>query len=125
MANKIPEDVKNFIVKYLDSIAQWEGLLLMRTDAGTEWDAKAIANGLYIKESEGVKILSQLSEKGFITETQSELYKYSPFSPEAKQMIDKLASMYRQYLVPITHIIHYKAESRIQQFADAFRIKKD
>ena len=40
-------------------------------------------------------------------------------------MVERVAVLYRQCLIPITNLIHSKAKSRMQEFADAFKIRKD
>ena len=40
-------------------------------------------------------------------------------------MVGQVADLYSRYLVPVTNLIHTKKTSRIQEFADAFRIRKD
>ena len=39
----IPEDIRQFLLQHIESIAQWEGLLLMRADPAVVWSAAAIA----------------------------------------------------------------------------------
>jgi hypothetical protein len=123
----IPQDIKQFILNSIDSVAQLEGLLMLRSDAGKTWDAKTIAKVLYISEPQATALLAGLSEQGFITavENASLTYRYEPNSPELKETINRLADVYRQYLVPVTHLIHSKSKMRVQEFANAFRIRKD
>lgn len=124
----IPEDVEQFILQHIDSIAQWEGLILMRADPAQEWNALSLARRLYIGETEAAELLSQLASQGFLSvgsASDAPLYRYAPRSPEFDPMIARVAGLYAQYLVPITHLIHSKPKSRIQKFADAFRIRKD
>jgi hypothetical protein len=40
-------------------------------------------------------------------------------------MGDLLADVYARYLVPVTNLIHAKPKSRVQEFADAFKLRKD
>ncbi len=124
----IPEDVKQFILRHIDSIAQMEGLLLFCADPQKEWNAAATARGLFISESEAAALLVHLADQGFIGAAKSGLpshYQYQPKSPEWKEMVEHVAVLYRQYLIPITNLIHSKSKSRIQEFADAFKIRKD
>ncbi len=60
----IPEDVKQFILQYIDSIAHWEGLLLLRANSHAEWDAPAIARSLYIGDPEAAKSLRNCRHRG-------------------------------------------------------------
>lgn len=120
----IPDDIRQFFLQHIDSIAQWEGLLLLRADPETGWNAEAIARRLYINQAEADEILSQLYAKGFLAATPP-LYRYQADLPEKEQLIMRAAELYTQHLVPITHLIHSKAKMKVQQFADAFKIRKD
>lgn len=42
-----------------------------------------------------------------------------------QQMVDFLAVIYAKHLGPITNLIHTKPKNRVQEFADAFRLRKD
>jgi hypothetical protein len=121
----IPEDVRQFILQNIDSIAQIEGLVLVRSTPKTEWSVDAIAQKLFIGQAEAVTLLKRLSARGFLGETGNEtgLYRYMPASQDLDKMIEKTADIYTRYLIPVTHLIHSKP--RVQEFADAFLIRKD
>jgi len=123
----LPEDVKQFLLQHIDSIAQLEGLLLFYADPQKAWNTETIAHRLFISEAETIIILTRLWEQGFVVLTSDppQHYRYQPKSPEWQDMVTRMADQYRRYLVPITHLIHSKSKSRIQEFADAFRIRKD
>lgn len=123
----IPEDVERFILQNIDTIAQWEGLLLMRANPESEWDADTVSARLYIDTTEAAELLAHLCAQGFLVKKggKSPTYRFAPTHPELEPMISQVAALYRQYLIPITNLIHNKPKSRVQQFADAFRIRKD
>lgn len=124
MYKVIPEDVSQFILQHIDSIAQIEGLLLFCADPGRGWDAETIAPALFISESQAASILTQLTEQGFIIRA-GDSYCYQPKTSELKAMVERTAALYRQYLIPVTNLIHSKSKSRVQEFADAFKLRKD
>jgi hypothetical protein len=39
----IPADLRDFILRYIDSVAHLEALLLLRANAETSWDTATIA----------------------------------------------------------------------------------
>lgn len=125
----IPEDVRQFVLHNIDSIAQWEGLLLLRAEPSAAWGVDTIARRLYISEEEVIKLLEQLQARGFLAAEKREtthFYRYQPKNQELDEMVCRLAELYARYLVPITHLIHSKPKrSKIQKFADAFRLRKD
>ena len=124
----VPEEVRAFFLKTIDSVAQWEGLLLLRErrrEGG--WCLADIARDLYISEAETQALIDPLAERGLIDIAQGEqrCYHYRPRSDELDAMVTQAAELYRRYLIPITNIIHSKPRNRIQEFANAFRIRKD
>lgn len=120
----IPEDVREFILRNISCVAQVEALLLLRADPKTEWDAGAVFRRLYINEKEAQKLLSEMHQQGFLA-ANSSFYRYEPHTPELKEMLERVADLYHHYLLPVTHLIHSRPKSRVQEFADAFRIRKD
>lgn len=119
----IPADLREFIQRYIDSVAHLEALLLLRANTQTSWDVAATARRLYTTEQQAEEVLAQLYAEGLISR-ESELYRYAGQAPETLAMIDRLAESYSKQLIPITNLIHGKPR-RIRQFADAFKLRKD
>jgi hypothetical protein len=122
----IPDDVQAFLLKYIDSIAQLEALLLLRANATLEWTAEMLAKRLYISAQDTAVLLERLHADGFLVALQStpRSYQYQPASNELAHMVDRVADLYAKYLVPVTNLIHSKPRTRVQEFADAFRLRK-
>jgi len=126
-SNPIPEDVRQFILDKIDSVAQLEALLLLRANPSDDWDAAAVAKRLYVDEPQAGSALNRsLEEKLLFTPSaEPRRYRYQPESPELGRMIDRVAEIYSKHLVPVTNLIHSKPKSRVQEFADAFKFRKD
>ncbi|MEW6129326.1 MAG: hypothetical protein AB1757_19960 [Acidobacteriota bacterium] len=123
----IPKDVEQFILKNIKSVAQLEGLLIFCHEPDMDYSAESLSKRLYISESETGKILADLYAAGFISRQSGKpaLYRYQPNPPELRQMIDRVAEIYAKYLVPVTNLIHAKPKTRVQEFADAFKLRKE
>jgi hypothetical protein len=124
----IPEDIRLFLLGHIDSISQWEGLLLLRADSQREWSPAEAAAKLYIDERQAAHLLSQLAERNVLASIKVQtglLYRYQPHSPEMAEAIDHAAAFYRDHLIPMTRFIHAKPKARLQEFADAFKLRKD
>jgi hypothetical protein len=52
-------------------------------------------------------------------------YRYHPASSALAEMVDHVATLYAKYLIPVTHLIHTKPRTRVQEFADAFKLRKE
>ncbi len=123
----IPEDIAQFITNQFDSIAQLEALLLLRGEPNGAWSAPTLAQRLYITEFETVEALEHLRAGGLVIPLAGDptCYRYEPVSPELRGLVDRTADVYSKHLVPITNLIHAKSKTRVREFADAFRIRKD
>jgi hypothetical protein len=123
----IPNDVKQFILERIDSIAQLEALLLLRGSPNEEWGAQKVAKRLYISEQEATSLLARLGAEGLIAFSNDKppLCRYQPDSDDLAQVVDRLAETYTKHLVPVTNLVHSKPRTRVREFADAFNLRKD
>lgn len=119
----IPADLRDFILRYIDSIAHLEALLLLRAHPETAWEAPAVAARLYTSAEQAGEVLAQLCDEGLLV-CENGPSRYGGQPPEHIAMIDRLADSYAKQLIPITNLIHGKPR-RIRQFADAFKFRKD
>ena len=119
----IPEDLRDFILRYIDSIAQVEALLLLCRNPNEDWDAARTARRLYTSEQEATDVLARLCTHGLLACNEG-IYRYGCQSADQEHMIDRLAEVYARHLIPVTNMIHAKPR-RIREFADAFKFRKD
>jgi hypothetical protein len=122
-SDEIPDDLRDFIVNQIDSIAQLEALLLLKDNPEHDWTAEECARRLYIGEDEAAQVLASLAAQGFLTASET-IYRFGVRSPAEAEIAERLSNLYRQKLIPVTNLIHSK-QNRVQQFADAFRLRKD
>jgi hypothetical protein len=123
----IPNDVRQFILESIDSIAQLEALLLLRGSPNEEWGAQKVAKRLYISEQEATSLLARLSAEGLtaFSNDKQPLCRYQPNSDDLALIVDRLAETYSKHLVPVTNLVHSKPRTRVREFADAFNLRKD
>lgn len=119
----VPGEVRDFILRYIDSVAQLEALLLLRGNPDERWDVGTAAKRLYASEEETAGVLTQLCEDGLLSASDG-VYRYDCATADLRDIVDRLADVYSRHLIPVTNIIHAKPR-RIRQFADAFRFRKD
>jgi hypothetical protein len=121
---QVPEDVREFILRYINSIAQLEALLLLWRDPNATWEIASLAKRLYASEGETSEALAQMNADGLLVADEGR-YRFNPrCSDREKEMVARLAQVYAKQLIPVTNIIHTKP-GRIREFADAFRLRKD
>jgi hypothetical protein len=127
MADDFSSDVKQFIDRYIESLAQLEALLLMRNNPHQSWNAAEIAKSLYIPQEMAVTLLADFVRQSFITgKPASEgRYIYNANDPNLDQLVNKVASAYQERRVAIISLIYSKPLIKVQTFADAFRLRKE
>jgi len=103
-------------------------MLLLHQAPAQVWDESAIAKRLYVSSQEAAVMLQKIAAAGICQfQEASSGYIYAPASAELNELIDQLAICYPRNLIEVTNMIHSKAgnNSRVQQFADAFKFFKD
>jgi hypothetical protein len=121
----VPDEVRRFILTSIPSVPYLEALLLLRGNADASWDALRAAARLYIGEAQALGLLHALLEASIARRLEDGSFVYGPGNPQLREVLDALALTYSQNLVGVTDLIHSRVEKRAQQFADAFRWKKE
>ncbi len=128
--NRLPisEDLRRFILTSIPSVPFLEALLLLRANPGQQWSGDTLARRLYTSERTGQGLLDELCRSGMAERCAApheQLYCYAPASEALRVRIDDLAENYARHLVDVTNLIHSTLDRKAQQFADAFRLRKD
>jgi hypothetical protein len=123
----IPDDIARFITERIDSVAALEGLLILRENPQTRWDAHSLAGRLYTNPEEIEEMLRVLCQNGLASSDMGapRRYSYAPQTSELRDLVDRLASIYSRHVVPVANLIHAKPKHKVQRFADAFKLRKD
>ncbi|MFL6673696.1 MAG: hypothetical protein ACJ8LG_10435 [Massilia sp.] len=124
----IPEDVRRFVLTSVPSVPFLEALLLLRADPGAHWSTADLARRLYTRDRVAHGLLEDLCVAGMAAPCApqaSDCYRYQPSSDTLRARIDELADLYSKHLVEVTLLIHSSLDRKAQQFADAFRWRKD
>ena len=123
----IPSEVQQFILKHIDSVAELEALLIMAGHARETWTVEGIARRLYIPEHDTAALLTHLHAQGLICQESVEplRYRFKRESDALSGLVGQTSAIYARHLVPVTNLIHSKMTTRIQKFADAFKLRKE
>jgi hypothetical protein len=123
--NEVPADIRRYILTSVPSVPFLEAVLLLRAEPGHDWDASLLARRLYVGDRTASDLLSQLEAGGIAERTGvAEAVRYAPRG-ELRELLDRVAHAYAADLVAITDLIHSRIDKRAQQFADAFRFRKE
>jgi hypothetical protein len=123
----LADEVRRFILTSVPSVPYLEAILLLRSDAQARWDAGRVSSRLYVAEAKAAELLEQLAEAGVAQRVEgvAGCFRYQPATPELATRLDMVAHAYSSNLVGVTDLIHSRIDKRAQQFADAFRLRKD
>lgn len=121
---ELSADLRRFILTSVPSVPYLEAVLLLRAEADREWDASQLARRLYVPERTGAELLDLLRSSAVGTPVGAAGLRYAP-APELADLLDRLAQSYATNLVAVTDLIHSRIDRRAQQFADAFRFRKE
>jgi hypothetical protein len=124
----IPEDLRRFVLTSIPSVPFLEALLLLRASGDQPWHTDALARRLYIRERVAHTLLEDLCTAGIAVPCPASApgcYLYQPTTDALRDKIDRLADLYARQLVEVTNLIHSSLDRKAQQFADAFKWRKD
>ena len=124
-SNDLPPEVRRFILTSVPSVPYLEAVLLLRAEPERPWDAAQLARRLYVPERRGVELAAQLRDSGIAAAVgEGGAVRYAP-APELAGLLDGVAQAYAADLVTVSSLIQSRIDRRAQQFADAFRFRKD
>jgi hypothetical protein len=123
--DEVPAEVRRFILTSIPSVPFLEAVLLLRSEPALPWDATRLAGRLYVPERTAAELLTLLGEAGIAAPHEvAGAVRYAP-REELAALLDRVAQAYAADLVAITDLIHSRIDKRAQQFADAFRFRKE
>jgi hypothetical protein len=118
-----------FIQRAIPSVEAAEILLFLQKSPDRSWELKEIIDGLRasitIGDADGWKCVEALQSRGLVAIGQDRRAQYRPTSAELEEFARGLARAYAQRPVTLIRMIYALRDTKIQSFADAFRIRKN
>lgn len=125
-ASAIPDDVRRFILSHALTVPDVEALLALRAAGEAGCNPAFLASRLYVPPPRVDAITAKLGELQIIgPSADGSAFVYRPATEELARVLDALVACYVRNLVQVTHLIHSAETRAAQQFADAFRIRKE
>jgi hypothetical protein len=115
----IPKNVRQLIVRHIDSVQQVEILALLQGDPEREWTAAEISRALHIPPQACGEWLDAFASARLVVRGQDG-YKHSD-----RGGADHLVECYSRRRLAVIDSIYNKPSTAIQSFSDAFRLRKD
>jgi hypothetical protein len=124
-SEQLPEDIRRFLLTSVPSVPYLEAILVFRAAGARPVSVRELASRLYIPEKSAFDIVVGLREAGIVaTEPGTETHHYNA-QGELAATLEALAGIYARDLIGVTRIIHSRTGRMAQQFADAFKFRKD
>ena len=105
----VPDDIRDFILKHIATVAQIEALLLIWASPEEGWGLPQIAARIYSSDTATAKALDGLCADGLLV-CRDGVFGLNA-STENVEMIRRLQEVYARYLIPVTEVIHSKSRS--------------
>jgi hypothetical protein len=125
--SSIPEEVQQFLAAHTPSIERLEILLLLSGSPGRRWTQHEVYQTVLSNEKSVEEALDQLCQQGLLAVHGGGPHATYQFSPpeRLKTVIAELARLYKERRVKVVESIYAPPVSEIDEFAKAFRIRKD
>jgi hypothetical protein len=126
MNEDFPADIKGFIADNIDTVAQLELLLLLRSDRNKQWTAEEAGKALYSSAEVTALQMADLQLKRLLAPgSAAGTFVYRPEPADVAGLVDRLADLYHERRVAVITAVYTKPIDKIRSFADAFRLRKD
>ena len=122
--DKIPDDIKRFILTSIESVPHLEALLQCYKRADEKWDAAKLSAAIYVDTEKAGRLLKKLCSASFIRETNEETatYLFNSQLVPLRILVAQIDEVYSKHLIEVTDLIHRKS-TEVRKFSDAFKIK--
>ena len=118
------EDATAFIRAAIRSVWALEALRSLRGQSSRTWSAKALTQELRASELVIQEVLSTFRSIGLLASDADGAVRYVPASPELDAVVAEILAEYERRPVFVMKEIYAVETSKIQDFANAFRLKK-
>ncbi len=120
-------DPHAFILENLATVPHLEALVLLWNSRPVGWVCEELALRLYLSADKVRAILQDLVRLQLLTKSTSTPPKYAYYarSNDQDEMMALVDAAYRRDVVRISTMLHSKGSPAVQDFAKAFRFKKE
>lgn len=123
MFNEIPERLRLFLRKNVNSVSLLDVLFLLKQDAQKKWTPEEVSREMRTNRSYATSQLAELVALKLVS-TSENTYSFAPQSSDL-EVIDELERLYNSRRSTVIGFIYSQPIDNIRDFADAFKIKKD
>ena len=121
------DELDKFIAAEINSLEQLEILLLLSGNPHRWWTALDVYNVIKSSTQSVADRLNQMAERGFLkAEADNEMrFQFAPADERIWGIVSELRNAYKERSVKVVQAIYSKPPDAVQEFARAFRLRKD
>jgi hypothetical protein len=106
-------------------VEQVEILTLLSGEPVRPWTAAEVFRKVQSSERSVVESLAGFCKGELLSCEPAGTYRFAPKDPDAGKLVKELAAAYRERRVTVIEAIYGKGSDPLQDFSDAFRLKKE
>lgn len=120
-ADPISVEMQHFIAQHVQSVEQLEIFCLLSDTPQKSWSVADVFRKIQSSEKSVSECLKKFAGEKLLIAESGGMYR---LSPENESLAKELATAYRQRRVTIIELIYKTSATPIQDFAEAFRLKR-
>jgi hypothetical protein len=124
-AESLPGTMQAFIAQYIDSVEQLEILTLLGGNSVKIWTPAEIFKIIQSSEASVARCLAGLKKSGLLATPEPGHYQFPPREADLTPVLLNLLAAYRERRVSVIECIYAKPRAPVEDFADAFRLRKE
>lgn len=126
MPNKsLSPELLTFILQHVQSVEQLEILCLLAEGGTRAWTPSEVFRIVQSSENSVVACLERFRKKELLVSRAPGSYELASANPDLVKTIQALTNAYRERRVTVIEAIYQKPPDTLQDFADAFKLRKD
>jgi len=125
--NAFSTELDSFIAAEIKSLEQLEILLLLSGNPHKWWSAKGVYDVIKSNPASVQDRLDEMVRRGMLKkdENREPRYQFSPVNEVVWKVVTELREAYKERSVKVVQAIYSKPADAVQEFARAFRVRKD
>lgn len=125
-AAKIPQEIRDFVARFLPSVEHLETFIVLRRNTTKSWSAQDLSAELRIPESAAGDVLERLASDNFLDVRISNeiLYRFNPATAALEEAAAACADFYLRERITMIKLVMAATIGPLHDFAEAFRITK-
>jgi hypothetical protein len=123
--NPISPEVLRFIARYIHSVEHLEVLCLLNSNRAKAWTVAEVLHEIQSSKESVSYCLRKFQNDGFVVSNDAGMFRFSPTTQGVADVVEELAETYRERRVTVVEMIYKRPSDPGQNFAEAFRFRKD